>query len=300
MTRRLQSLALTLTLTLSPFSSDAAHARRKCQALFVSSIGSFKGPVRVAFATGQDVPFDVQYALVRLSEVVDSSMLSDRVVTAILPKTPAWARRVLIFSGKQYTAELAISRTGKGLYISANATSLMTRKTRKLGADVKLDEHLSIQKVDRHLALHMRAIHNLFLIENAVERADYIRLILSWVKASGESPFTGNLVALFVASRGEKFFLDRGFEKDGPTFLSEEANQKMAAIAFLVQQNLTYSPGAGKEAPGIYQNIGYDQWVRISMSDDRPPKDQTVLLFQAMANAGFIFESGVYQNSIER
>ncbi len=225
MSRRLQSLparpnvsstkalAFSIVVALVAAFPTTVHAG-KCDALFISTIGSFEGPVRVAYETGQAVPFDVQYELVKLSEVADSAVLSDRAANKIITKTRRWSRRVLIFSGNQNTAELVISRAGRGWYIKSAATSVITGKTRMLAADTKLTEPAESHKVDHHLALHMRAIRNLFRIEYAVKRDDFIGPILSWSEASGESPLRGSLVELFLASRGVSFRLDLGLQKE--------------------------------------------------------------------------------------
>ncbi len=306
-TRRLQSLALRLRISsaktlasllavaLMMVSPKTLHAG-KCDALFISTIGSFEGPVRVAYESGLDVPFDVQYALVKLSEVADGTVLKDQAANQVVPKTRQWARRVFIFTGKRNTAELVVSRAGRGWFIKSVATSLLTGKTRSLAADAKVTEQTASHQVDDHLALHMRAIRNLFRIEFAVERDDFIGPILSWSEASGESPLRGSLVELFLAYRHQSFHLGRGFEHEVSAEFSEAARRKMAAIALLVEKRLMFSLGFDGEPAGLFRQVGSDKWERVSTAYDRPVKDPALLLFQAMANAGFVYESGIYRN----
>jgi hypothetical protein len=288
---------LTLSLAIASAVAASFDARAgTCKSLFTSNVRKPLGPVRIAFKSGDAVPFSLQHELLALSEADARSVTGRRVFMDFVRNSPIGRRHILVFTGLTDIVELSIFHSPEGNWsISSVAKSTMSGRTRNLAAGIAPGGLADIEKLDSFLAAHLRATRDVFMVASAVKRDDLIRPILNWAKASGENLFTGNLVELFLASRREVFHLDRGFEKDAAPVLSESDRKKIAAVSFLVEKHLTFALGSRDVPSGIFRQVGQDGWMRVSSSDDQTSRDATALLFQAMTNAGFLYDSGVYR-----
>jgi hypothetical protein len=153
----------------------------------------------------------------------------------------------------------------------------------------------------------MRAIRDFFSIQYTIHRDDLVPDILKWMYASGESPFHGNSIDLFLASRRERYRLDRGIVPTLFLNLTEVERRKIAAIKFLLSENLMFLAEETGTAAGIFREAknetGIDtrnsdkKLVRLSYAENRGFRAPAVLLFQVMEIAGFKYESETYARS---
>jgi hypothetical protein len=281
-----------LSSVLSLFASTARAL--DCQTLFradnsATAVQLFSGPVEASHS-GEALPREIQHELIRLSNMTEG--LEKLFPTNLVHSVPSGKDFVLSFAGSGHVAQLKIFNSGARWSLSTTGSSLSGGQSRKLARDVDvadLSRDLTLQ-----LVLHMQAIRDFFEIQTAASRDDLLRSISTWAKASDEDPFQGDIVNLLLASRKERFHLDRGFEKGALTDLSDKSKRKMAALTLLVERGLVFSLGPDRRSPGIYRPLATKAWSRISSSDESAQTDRTVLLFQAMTNAGFKYESGVY------
>ncbi len=290
-----------LVLCTSALAALVSPARAyECQDLFkasnpVRTKRTFSGAVEGSHL-GQTLSREIQHELISLSDT--TAELSKLFPVNLAQSVPTGKELALVFKGSGHIAELTVVHSGGRWHLSTTGRGIAAGQARKLAQDIAVSD-LSSRDLTLHLALHMNAIREFFEIQTAFERDDILGPLREWAKASGEDPFQSDIVQLLLASRKERFHLDRGFEKNAPMELSEKSIRKMAALTFLVQRNLVFSLGPDGQSPGVYQKMGTNAWERISSSDDNAQTDRTVLLLQAMKNAGFNYDSGTYRETTE-
>jgi hypothetical protein len=195
----------------------APSLARECESLF-----GVMAPVQVALKSGEELSVELQSELFRLSEAKSRDKeIGFPALTEFFQNMALDEVRVFTFASAAQLVELSIThlRTGTWL-ISSNSPTAPSGRKEGLGGAWALGAE-KIEFLPLYLSIHMQGIRDYFRNHFSVDREEYVQPILAWVKASGETPFSGDLVELFLASRDESFFLDRGFVKASPTSLTE-------------------------------------------------------------------------------